>query len=107
MHRGVLFVGLLLSACALGGAWVKEGATEEELRRDVAACRGQATDLTARDRRIDRDIRAARAGVGGQLSTDITEFRNEVRDVTFERRFDQIVDRCMRGRGYTRGGEDA
>ena len=105
MRRIFLLSVLLVSACAIGGAWTKEGATDAELRRDVAACRDQATDLTARDRRIDEDIRASR--VGGQLSSDISVFRNEVRDVSFERRYDQIVDRCMRGRGYTRAGEDA
>ena len=104
MIRSVWIVALALSACAAAGDWAKEGSTEEEVRRDLSVCRDQAAAVTGRDRRIDQDIRASRAG--SSLSTNLGTFRDEVRDVRFEKRFDEVVDRCMRGRGYARAGED-
>ena len=95
---------MALSACAATGDWVKEGSTDEEIGRILVVCRDQANAVTGRDRRIDQDIRASRAG--SSLSTDLGAFRDEVRDVRFERRFEDVVDRCMRGRGYARAGED-
>ena len=103
MRRVALLLGLLLTACAATGAWTKEGATEAEIRRDLTVCQNLAEDLTARDRQIDQDIRAARAD--GRLAADTRSFRHELRDVSFERRFGDIVDRCMRGRGYARPSE--
>ncbi len=103
MSRFVWVLALALSACAAGGDWAKDGATEEELARDLAVCRDQAASVTGRDRRIDQDIRASRAG--SSLSTNFGTFRDEVRDVRFEQRFDDLVESCMRGRGYARAGE--
>ena len=104
MSRSVWIIVLALSACAAAGDWAKEGSTEEEVRRDLAVCRDQATAVTGRDRRIDQDIRASRAG--SSLSTNFGSFRDEIRDVRFEKQFDEVVDRCMRGRGYARAGEE-
>ncbi len=104
MRRAVLVVGLVLGGCAGGGDWVKEGATDDELRQDLAICRDQGSLVTSRDRRIEQDIRASR--VGSPLSTDLGTFRDDVRESRVEQRFDDVVDRCMRGRGYARAGED-
>ncbi len=103
MRRAVWFAAVALSACASGGEWVKDGVTEEELSRDLAVCNDQAAAVRARDRRIDDDIRASRAG--SNLSAGFGVFRNEVRDVRVEDRFDEVFDRCMRGRGYERPSE--
>ena len=104
MRQPVWIAVLALSACAATGDWIKEGATDEEIGRNLVVCRNQANAATGRDRRIDQDIRASRAG--SPLSSDLGAFRDEVRDVRFERQFEDIVDRCMRGRGYARAGED-
>ena len=95
---------MLLSACTATGDWVKDGSVDEDIGRNLAVCRDQASAVTGRDRRIDQDIRASRAG--SSLSTDLSAFRDEVRDVRFERQFEDVVDRCMRGRGFARAGEE-
>lgn len=92
----------VLAGCAGLSGWAKEGADEEAVRADLRECRTIANNLTDRDRQIDRDIRAARGSSRGinenaALLTDVREYGNE-------RRSDDLVSRCMRSRGYVRGG---
>lgn len=99
MSRFVVLVPLLVAACA-GGQWVREGATEEELRADLDMCRSVAQVQTDRDRQIDEDIRAARS----TTFPDTVRLRDQVRSIGVEQRFDEVLETCMRRRGYHRKG---
>ena len=92
----------LLAGCAGAGGWAKEGADEATVRADLNQCRSIANTVTERDRTIGLDIRAARGSSSG-INTDAA-LLEDVRDYGVERRSTDLVSRCMRSRGYSRGG---
>ena len=99
MSRLVVLVPLLVAACA-GGQWVREGATDEQLSADLSTCRSLAQVQTDRDRQIDADIRAARS----TTFPDRVNLRDQVRSAGVEQRFGEVLETCMRRRGYHRKG---
>ena len=102
MRQLAILGALALGACAATGGWTKPTADEAQVAADLSSCRGFARSVTDRDRRVDLDIAAARdRGPAGGTRT----LRRDVRAIGLERQFDQLVDRCMRGRGYVRDGQ--
>ena len=89
----------VLGACTSTAGWTKATAEDEQVRTDLAACRGFARTTTDRDARIDRDIAAGRDA--GPLAGART-LRRDVRAIGLERQFDRLVADCMRSRGYAR-----
>lgn len=88
---------LALAAC--GGAsavWVKDGATEEQIRADQAACRAQAERALGPSESFTRDIRDSTRG-GRE---DTREIISSTRDMRTARSFDRVFARCMVSRGY-------
>lgn len=92
----LIFV-LALAACGTGEAWVKEGASEDQVRADQAACRAQAESALGRSESFTRDIRGSTRGGREDTAAIVTE----TRDRRVARSFEQVFDRCMVSRGYT------
>jgi hypothetical protein len=89
---------LVLAACASGGAWQKDGATPEQRARDLAECRSEARVALQRDTAIDADILSTRSldwQISNTLSTREQTMRSSNRG-----RADDIIARCMNGKGY-------
>lgn len=92
----LIFV-LALAACGgTGAAWVKEGASEEQVRADQAACRAQAKSAIGRSESFTRDIRGSTRDGREETRAIVTE----TRDRRVARSFDQVFGRCMAARGY-------
>ena len=97
--KPVLPLIFVLSLAACGGtsaAWVKEGASQEQMRADLAACRSQAESAIGRNESFTRDIRSSTRG-GREDTRSIV---SETRDRKTARSFDTIFSRCMAARGY-------
>lgn len=93
---------ILLGGCAGPGQWAKPDATEAQLRADLTVCRDLAGDATARDQRIGLDIVAAR----GDGRVNISEpLRDDIRGYNTTRHYRDVVDTCMRARGYRLDGD--
>ena len=103
MKRSLAVLAVLLSACAGSGQWTRDGVTEAQLSADLSACRDQASEATERDRRIEYDIGAAQLDPrDDRLGT----LREDLRTYNTTHRYHDIVDTCMRGRGYRPGDPD-
>lgn len=97
--KPVLPLIFVLSLAACGGTsatWVKEGANQEKLRADQAACRSQAETAIGRNDSFTRDITGSTRG-GREDTRSIV---SESRDRSAARFFDSIFSRCMAARGY-------
>lgn len=92
----LMFVFALAACGGTSAAWVKEGASEEQLRADRAACRAQAESAIGRSESFTRDIR----GSTGGGREDTRAIVSESRDRKVARSFDQVFGRCMTARGY-------
>ncbi len=90
----------LTAACTAAGGWTKEDATKAEVRADLAECRSFAQEATARDRRVDQDIRAGRRDSPVPIASRL---RDDVRDFGSPQKSTDLVSRCMRSHGYVRG----
>ncbi|MCZ6604764.1 MAG: hypothetical protein O7A03_06430 [Alphaproteobacteria bacterium] len=88
----------LLAACATMPVYERDGAGPEEIAAAIDSCRGQARQLTNRDELITEDIRAARPP---SLRPGAADFIDEIEDLGPRRRFEDIVDDCMRRQGFT------
>lgn len=95
-----LAVLLALAACGSGG-WQKQGVTPSEAAADYAECRHSAELAHRRDSDIDADILATR-GQDWQKLGLLSIKRNDFADSDNARDQD-LVTRCMRGKGYTGG----
>jgi hypothetical protein len=72
--------------------------SEEQTADDLAACRAQANAVIARDDRIDDSIAAQHdTGTGVQAAP---ELQRNMDAYGREQRYREIVNDCMRGRGY-------
>ena len=98
--KHVLPLIFVLALAACGGpsaAWVKEGASQEQVRADQAACRSQAEGAIGRSESFTRDIRSSTRG-GRE---DTRAIVSESRDRNAARSFERVFERCMAARGYT------
>jgi len=89
---------LVLAACSgISADFVKAGATEEQIRADNAACRGETEARVGRDSDITHDIRVG----DSRSSADSTRLFERTRDAGVERRYERIFANCMKARGYS------
>ncbi len=103
MKRLIAAAAILLGGCAGAGQWAKPDVTEAQLRADMTVCRDLAGDATARDQRIGLDIAAAR----GDGRVNISEpLRDDIRGFNTTNHYHDVVDTCMRARGYRLAGDD-
>jgi len=93
----VLAVTGLVACASSGGAWVKAGADEDQMRVDQASCRAMAERATVRDDNVTRDIRTSIPG--GR--DDVRAVVQDTRDLRAARSFEKLYAQCMRSRGYT------
>ena len=95
---GLLPAVLVVAACAgVSADFVKEGASEEQIRADNAVCRSETEARVGRDSDIIHDIRVGSSRSG----SDPTRLLERTRDAGVERRYDRIFANCMKARGYS------
>jgi hypothetical protein len=92
----LIFVFALAACAGTGSAWVKEGASQDQVRADQAACRVQAEGAIGRSESFTRDIRSSTRG-GRE---DTRAIVSESRDRSKARSYESILGRCMAARGY-------
>jgi hypothetical protein len=100
----VLTLALLLAACSgfRTPEWLREDTGQTSAPSDVLeSCRQQARAMIKRDQTIDQDI-------GGQnTDPDMVQGQGELNrnldEYSTNARFEQIVEDCMKARGY--GGQ--
>lgn len=95
-------LALCLAACASPN-WQKAGASDADRKQALAECQAEAKAATDREARIDQDITSTfqqdwqRTGVAESR-------RNLLRDRT-RALGEDIVERCMKSKGWLRGPE--
>lgn len=103
MNRSLMLAcALALVACASQPEWTKEGASPQVTDRELADCKSLAREATARDTNIMTDIMATRGQDWqrtGVMEPHVQNFNAETRN-----RGDDVVNRCMIGKGYVPGG---
>ena len=89
---------VVLSACAGGGGWQKNGVSAAQRSQDMAECQTEARSMLQRDTAIDADILATRS-YDWQRSNTLTTRQEGMRNAN-RGRSDDIIARCMTGKGY-------
>ena len=92
----LMFVFALAACAGTSAAWVKEGASKEQVRVDQAACRAQAEGAIGRSESFTRDIRSSTRGGREDTRSIVTE----TRDRNTARSYEGVLARCMAARGY-------
>ena len=92
----VAFIAFL-AGCAVD-AWEKPGAAEDQRDQELAECRAEARRAVDRDVNIDKDILASRTQDWSRTGT-LDQRRRTMSDQT-RGRAEDIVEGCMRRRGY-------
>ncbi len=78
--------------------WERSKTTEEQAAADLRACRTQANAVLDRDERIDQSVESTHdTGSGDNASPDL---QTNMDAYSHEQRYREIVNDCMRGRGY-------
>ena len=105
-HRGTaagVFIWLQLVACAgttTTVRWVKTGADEEVIARELRDCNQQANAALASERGINQDINATLGRnwqMGGTLGIEDQAMGQQAAGYA-----DQILNNCMLAKGFTR-----
>jgi hypothetical protein len=94
----VAFIAFLTGCAA--DTWEKAGTAESRRDQELAECRAEARRAVDRDVAIDRDILASRTQDWSRTGT-LEQRRQTMSDQT-RGRAEDIVDGCMRRRGYVR-----
>jgi hypothetical protein len=92
----------LLAGCSLfssNHSWTKPNTTPEQAETDLDTCKQIAWASEDTDAKIDQDA-AATANDNGQGAVD-TELSQNMSSQRSGKRFDKIVDDCMRQLGYS------
>lgn len=97
-HVLVGLAALSLVSCGGSGGWQKEGGSAEQRSQDLAECKAEARSVLQRDTAIDADILASRSDDWQKSNTLAT--RQESMRAANRGRSDEIVGRCMTGKGY-------
>jgi hypothetical protein len=97
---------LLLTVCAgqtsTATNWVKTGADDQTIARELADCNAQANAALASERGINADINATLGRnwqLGGTESIESQSMRREASGYA-----DQVLNNCMRAKGFTKDG---
>jgi hypothetical protein len=96
-----LAMAALLAGCSWFStthSWSKPGTTPEQATADLDSCKQVAWADQDTDAKIDQDSAAA-SGDNGQGAVD-TELSQNMSNQRSGKRFDDIVDDCMRTLGY-------
>jgi hypothetical protein len=91
---------LALAACTGSAGWERDGVSPEAASRDLEQCRGEASRAVDRDVAIDQDIMSSRAQ--DLQRSGMMRLREDTMRTSNIGRYDEIVARCMAGRGYHR-----
>src|SRR5215470_1180923 len=98
-----LFAPLLLAVCTTGPTevrWVKTGADDKTIVRELEDCSAQADAALASERGINQDINAT---LGGNWQFSGTAgIQNQALRQQTEGFADRVLNSCMRAKGFTR-----
>ena len=100
---------LLLTACAGETTttmatlnWVKTGADEQTIARELRDCNAQANAALSSEQGINADINATLGRnwqLGGTQAVEAQSMRRQASSYA-----DQVLNNCMRAKGFTRQG---
>jgi hypothetical protein len=97
---------LMLTACAGQGPtatnWVKAGADDQTITRELADCNAQANAALANERGINADINATLGRnwqLGGTENIEAQSMRRQASGYA-----EQVLNNCMRAKGFTKEG---
>jgi hypothetical protein len=103
---GAALCCLLLTVCAgqapIAKNWVKRGADDQTIARELADCNTQANAALASERGINADINATLGRnwrLGGTQPIEEQSMRREASGYA-----DQVLNNCMRAKGFTKEG---
>jgi hypothetical protein len=100
---GVLLC-LLLAVCAAPGItevrWVKTGADDETVSRELRDCNAQANAALASERGINQDINATLGGNWQFSGTSAIEHDSMAAQAAGHAH--QVLNNCMRAKGFTK-----
>ena len=99
-----MLAGLVLLGCT-ETEFVKANTTEDQYRRDAAACRRQVNSQMARDRNIDADIATTVGTQSQQVRPGSSQVRQQMATRGDVVRSDRLMESCMRARGYSGAGD--
>ena len=105
---GALALLLLVCGCSLfdfglgedpnKAKYERQKTSDKQTSADLRACRAQAKAVLDRDERIDQSIESTHdTGSEANAAPDLTANMNSY---SYEQRYREIVNDCMRGRGY-------
>lgn len=102
---GAVLGCLLLTVCAgqtpTATNWVKSGADDQTIARELADCNAQANTALASERGINADINATLGRnwqLGGTENIEAQSMRREASGYA-----DQVLNNCMRAKGFNKG----
>jgi hypothetical protein len=78
--------------------WERKKTTEEQTSADLRACRNQANAVLDRDAQIDQSIESTHDT--GNEDNAAPDLQANMDSYSHEQRYREIVNDCMRGRGY-------
>jgi hypothetical protein len=95
---------LMLTVCAgeTTTSWVKTGADEQTVARELRDCNAQANAALATERGINADINATLGRnwqLGGTQAVEAESMRRQAASYA-----DQVLNSCMRAKGFARQG---
>jgi len=99
-YRHMVLLGLVLvtaMACADDGPWQKPGVSTEQLARDQAACRREATTDA------ERDLVLTEERSSGSRDSRTAAYMAQMNRFSAGKDRDDLYDRCMARIGYSRG----
>ena len=99
---------LFLSGCSLfdfglgedpnKAKYERQKTSDEQTSADLRACRSQAKAVLDRDERIDQSIESTHDT--GSEANAAPDLKANMDSYSYEQRYREIVNDCMRGRGY-------
>ena len=102
---GAVLGCLLLTVCAgqtpTATNWIKSGADDQTIARELADCNAQANAALASERGINADINATLGRnwqLGGTENIEAQSMRREASGYA-----DQVLNNCMRAKGFNKG----
>jgi hypothetical protein len=97
---------LLLTVCAgeipTATNWVKSGADDQTIARELADCNAQANAALANEQGINADINATLGGnwqLGGTQAIEAQSMRRQASGYA-----DQVLNNCMHAKGFSKEG---
>ena len=99
-----LFGPVLLAVCAAPATtevrWVKTGADDETISRELRDCNAQANSALASERGINQDINATLGGNWQLSGTSAIEHQSMSAQAAGYA--DQVLNSCMRAKGFSK-----